>query len=146
MYGCLLIVAMKETPCPGEFHSLTEDLRAARNHILSQMPMTLYNQVIAGTPEEHRDKLVCISDDDLDVDTTLDIVMRGKLKTQRKRLRQFLSDSAWLQAKSIEALDAVIHMKDRVLNPAAHWGDAPLYQAELDKALKLVSRLEKVLK
>jgi len=46
----------------------------------------------------------------------------------------------------METIDAVIRMKDRVLNPAAHWGEAPLYQAELDKALKLITRLEQVLK
>ncbi|MEA3640777.1 MAG: hypothetical protein VBE63_12650 [Lamprobacter sp.] len=68
------------------------------------------------------------------------------MKAQRRHLRQFLSDTAWQQAKSMEAIDAVIRMKDRVLNPAAHWGEVPLYQAELDKALKLVARLEQALK
>ena len=137
--------AMGETPRPGQFHSLSEDLRAARKHLEQQLPMTLYKQVIAGTPEAHRDKLVCVSDADLDADTSLDAATRGKLKTQRRHLRQFFSDTAWQQAKAMETIDAVIRMKDRVLNPAAHWGEAPLYQAELDKALKLVSRLEQVL-
>jgi len=138
--------AMKERPCPGEFHSLTEDLKAARNYLLSQMPMTIYSQILKGTPEDHRDKLICGTDDDLDADTTLDVATRGKLKCQRKKLRQFLSDTAWQQAKAVETLDAVIRMKDRVLNPAAHWNDTPLYDAELRKALTLVSRLEKCLK
>ncbi len=35
-------------------------------------------------------------------------------------------------------------MKDRVLNPAAHWGNEPLYEAELKKALVLIERLEKL--
>ncbi len=138
--------AMGQTPRPGEFHSLSEDLKVARKHLAQQLPMALYKRVIAGTPEEHRDKLVCASDDDLDADASLDAAARGKLKAQRRHLRQFLSDTAWQQAQAMEVIDAVIRMKDRVLNPAAHWGEAPLYQAELDKALKLVARLEKILK
>lgn len=138
--------AMKQTPRPGEFHSLTEDLNAARNHLEKQLPMALYKRVIAGTPEAHRDKLVCASDADLDADASLASATRGKLKAQRRHLRQFLSDTAWQQARAMETIDAVIRMKDRVLNPAAHWGEAPLYQAELDKALKLIARLEQVLK
>ena len=138
--------AMGQTPRPGEFHSLSEDLKAARKHLEQQLPMALYKRVIKGTPEEHRDKLVCASDADLDADTSLDPAARGKLKAQRRHLRQFLSDTAWQQAQAMETIDAVIRMKDRVLNPAAHWGDAPLYQAELDKALKLVARLEKILR
>ncbi|CZB14885.1 hypothetical protein [Candidatus Synechococcus spongiarum] len=107
--------------------------------------MKLYKDFIASTPEEHRDKLVCASNADLDADTSLDPATKGKLKTQRCRLRRFLSNTAWQQAEAIETIDAVIRMKDRVLNLAAHWGEEPLYQAELDKALKLVSRLERVL-
>ncbi len=45
----------------------------------------------------------------------------------------------------METIDSVIRMKDRVLNPAAHWGAQPLYDAELRKALTLVRRLQKLL-
>jgi len=141
--------AMGETPRPGKFHSLFEDLKAARNHLERQLPMQLlmklYKQFIAGTPEEYRDKLVCASDVDLDDDNSLDPATKRELKTQRRRLRQFLSNTAWQKAEAIETIDTVIRMKDRVLNPAAHWGEEPLYQAELNKALKLISRLERVL-
>lgn len=139
-------IAMGEVPGPGDFHSLSKDLKVARNHLQQQLPMRLYKRVIADTPEEHREKLVCASDADLDADASLDSATKGKLKTQRRRLRRFLSNTAWQQAKAMETIDAVIRMKDRVLNPAAHWGEAPLYQAELEKALKLITRLENVLK
>ncbi|MDA3807954.1 MAG: ATP-binding protein [Thiomicrorhabdus sp.] len=138
--------AMKNTPCPGEFHSLTGDLKAARNHLLEQLPLTLYRQAIAGIPEIHRDKIMCTTDDDIDADTSLDPASRGKIKCQRRRLRQFLTQTSWQHAQTIETLDAVIRMKDRVLNPAAHWGEAPLYEAELQKALTLIDRLEGCLK
>jgi hypothetical protein len=36
-------------------------------------------------------------------------------------------------------------MKDRVLNPAAHWSETPLYTAEVKKALIVVARLEATL-
>ncbi|OQY19081.1 MAG: hypothetical protein B6I36_05200 [Desulfobacteraceae bacterium 4572_35.1] len=138
--------AMKDTPCPGEFHSLTEDLKAARNYLLQQLPLILYHQAISGVPENHRDKIMCATDDDLDVDTSLDATTKGKIKCQRRRLRQFLTQTPWQHAQTIEILDAVIRMKDRVLNPAAHWGDAPLYEAELRKAFTLIERLETCLK
>ena len=117
--------AIGATPRPGHFHSLFEDLKAARNHLERRLPMALYKQIIAGTPKAHRDKLMCAPDADLDADTSLDARKR-KLKTQRPRPRQFLSNSAWQQAKAMEIIDAMLGMKDRVLNPAAHWG-RPLY-------------------
>ncbi len=138
--------AMNECARPGEFHSLTEDLKEARNHIAKQLPLTLYYKVVACTPEAYRDKLISIADDDLDDDISIDVATRGMLKKQRQRLRQFLTDTAWKHAKTIQTLDAVIRMKDRVLNPAAHWGEDPLYQSELQKALKLIDQLERCLK
>ena len=135
-----------KVPKPGEFHSLSKDLKVVRDDLKRKLPMKLYKLVLADTPEEHRAKLVCPSDADLDADTSLDQATKEKLKKQRHHLRQLLSNTAWEQAKAIETIDAVIRMKDRILNPAAHWGEDPLYQAELDKALKLISRLEQVLR
>lgn len=139
-------VAMNEIPSPGEFHSLTEDLKAAKNHLLQQIPLTLYNQAIERIPEEHRTKLVSVNDNDIDGDLTLDKATKGIIKTQRKRLKQFLSEQAWRNLEVIETIDAVIGMKDRVLNPAAHWNETPLYEAELQKALKLIDLMERRLK
>lgn len=138
--------AMKETLCPGEFHSLTKDLNEVKNHLEKQLPLSLYRQAIKGIPKGHRDKLVSITDADLDSDASLDDATRGKIKCQRKRLKKFLTQVSWQHVQTIETLDAVIHMKDRVLNPAAHWGETPLYDAELRKALTLVRRLEQCLK
>lgn len=139
-------VAMGESVPPGEFHSLSEDLRAARNHLSQQIPLDLCKRVVKGMRREHRDKLVSSNDDDLDADSSLDAAARGKIKAQRRHLRQFLSQVDWRHLETMEVLDAVLRMKDRVLNPAAHWGEAPLYDAEVRKALRLVARLEKCLK
>lgn len=56
-----------------------------------------------------------------------------------------MSKDAWKALESIDALDAVLDMKDRVLNPAAHWDETPLYDAEVKKALKLIAKFERKL-
>ncbi len=139
-------VALGEITPPGEFHSLTENLRAARNKLREKIPTSLYEKVLNGIPEEHRDKLVRLNDDDIDTDAALDAAAKGKLKCQRKRLTQFLSDFGWQHLQTIEILDAILRMTDRVLNPAAHWGEPALYDAEVRKALSLINRLEQCIK
>ena len=138
-------VAMGEVSATGEFHSLSEDLKAAKNHLLQQHPLTLYNQALAGIPKDHRDKLISSSDEDIDNNPDLDPATKGKIKTQRQRLKQFVSQEAWKNLEAIEAVDSILKMKDRVLNPAAHWNETPLYDAELKKAQRLIQRLETVL-
>ena len=139
-------VALGETTPPGEFHSLTQNLRAARNGLRKKIPVGVYEQVLKGVPEEHRDKLVRLNDDDIDTDATLDVAAKIKLKNQRKRLSKFLNDSGWQHLETIEILDNILKMTDRVLNPAAHWGEPALYDSEVRKALKLINRLEKSIK
>jgi len=136
-------VALGKTTPPGEFHSLTENLRAARNKLREKIPVSAYERVLKGVPEEHRDKLVRLNDDDIDADTALDAATKGKLKCQRKRLTEFLNDSGWQHLQTIETLDAILRMTDRVLNPASHWGEPALYDSEVHKALKLIKRLER---
>jgi len=138
-------IAMGETQLPGEFHSLSEDLKAAKNYLIQQMPMTLYNQAMVGIPEAHRDKLISTTDDDIENDTSLSPAEKGQIKCQRNRLKQFLTHQAWQNFEAVEIVDSIIQMKDRVLNPAAHWNETPLYDAEVKKALRLIERLETVL-
>lgn len=47
--------------------------------------------------------------------------------------------------KTMETLEKILKMTDRVLNPAAHWGEPALYEAEVRKALVLIKRLEKLI-
>ena len=135
-------MAEGKQPPPGEFHTLTENLRAARNKLREKLPIKLYEQVLKGVPEEHRDKLVRMNDDDIDADGTLDPATKGRLKTQRARLTAFLNEQGWRHLEAIKTLDAILRMTDRVLNPAAHWGEPALYDTELQKALTLIRRLE----
>ena len=47
--------------------------------------------------------------------------------------------------EAVEAVDRVLEMTERVLNPASHGSTTPLYEEEVRRAKKLIVRLEKVL-
>ena len=47
--------------------------------------------------------------------------------------------------ENAKLIDEVLNTTERVLNPGAHGGDAPLYEHEVQKALDLISKLEKCL-
>lgn len=130
---------------PGEFFSLTENLRVAKNKLLEKIPAQLYGKVIKGTPAAHRDHLVPATDADIDALGTLDASDRGRLKTARRNLRALLKDENWRVMENIRLIDEVLGTTERVLNPGAHGGDAPLYEHEIQKALDLISRLERCL-
>lgn len=140
-----LKMATGKAPKPGEFHSLSQKLDKAKNILLSQLPLQLFKDVCSKVPKAHRDKLVRMNDDDIDADGVLRSDEKTLLKQQREKLKQFMTKDAWKALEAIDILDAVIQMKDRVLNPAAHWSETPLYDAEVKKALTLVSRLEATL-
>ena len=82
---------------PGEFFTLTENLRAAKNKLLEKIPTQLYDRVLHGTPEPHREHLIPASDDDVDALPGLDVADRGKLKSSRSRLTSHFLSHALLQ-------------------------------------------------
>ncbi|NBO66541.1 MAG: hypothetical protein EBU88_17140, partial [Acidobacteria bacterium] len=127
---------------PGEFFSLTENLRAARNKILEKIPAQLYDQVIKGIPPQHREHLVPAGDDDVDGLPGLDVGEKGMLKSKRKKLRTLLTVEHWKAMENVELIDEVLNTTDRVLNPGAHDGEAPLYEHEVQKARDLIVRLQ----
>jgi energy-coupling factor transporter ATP-binding protein EcfA2 len=127
---------------PGEFHSLSAKLEKAKNILLNQLPLQMFRDVCSKVPKGHRDKVVRMNDDDIDADAALTPGEKTLIKQQRDKLKQFLSQDAWKALEAIDILDTVIQMKDRVLNPAAHWAETPLYNAEVKKALTLIARLE----
>lgn len=131
---------------PGQFFSLTENLRAARNKLLEGIPTTLYNNVLKNTPVAHRGLLLSADDTDLDNSATLQPADKGKLKSKRKDLRNVLSHDGWKKMAAVEAVDRVLEMTERVLNPASHGNTTPLYEEEVRRAKKLIDRLEQVLR
>ncbi len=129
---------------PGEFFTLTENLRAAKNKLLEKIPTQLYDRVLNGTPAAHRDHLMPAGDDDIDALSGLNVADRGKLKSSRKHLRSLLKDENWKVMENIKLIDQVLNTTERVLNPGAHGSDAPLYEHEVQKALDLLKQLETV--
>jgi len=130
---------------PGKFFSLTENLYAARNKLLEGIPAALYEKVLKGTPKEYRDLLISGDNTDLDGNGTLQPADRGKLKSKRNDLRKVLKDSGWAKMEAVDAVDRVLEMTQRVLNPASHSNVAPLYEEEVRRAKRLIERLEQVL-
>jgi len=128
-----------------EFTGLREDLRAARNRVLSELPADLYEKAVRGTPAAHRDLLVSATDDDIDGNSTLDAPTKGILKTQRKRLRQLLKAEHVERLRQIKLIDDILACTERVLNFAAHSGTPPLYDKEVQDALALIKQLEATL-
>jgi energy-coupling factor transporter ATP-binding protein EcfA2 len=137
--------AEKKKLPPGEFFTLTENLRAARNKILEKIPTQLYERVLNGTPIAHREHLIPAGDDDVDAIPGLEVADRGKLKSQRKNLRLLLKDENWKAMENAKLIDEVLNTTERVLNLAAHDGESPLYEHEVQKALDLIAKLEKCL-
>jgi hypothetical protein len=125
-----------------DFTGLREDLRAARNRILGELPADLYEKVLRITPEAHRNLLIPPTDEDIDNNAALDPPSKGVLKTQRKRPRALVSTEHVERLRQVKLIDDIIACTDRVLNPAAHSGSPPLYEKEVQDALNLIKNLE----
>lgn len=137
---------LKPTVVPTkDFVTLTSNLRAARNKLLEKLPTQLYDKVLNDTVEAHRGHLLPATDHDVDAILGLNQAERDALKEQRKKLRTLLTDAHWNAIENAKLIDEIIKSTERVLNPAAHGGQNPLYQAEVQKALALIAKLEKCL-
>jgi len=126
-----------------KFVSLTKQLEKARNVIKSRIPEHLFEQALRDVDPAMLAKLVSYTDDDIDADAVLDEGFKELLKEKRQSLKDFLSSDGWADFRDINILDRILKMTERVLNPASHWGEPALYEAEVQKALVLINRLEK---
>ena len=70
---------------------------------------------------------------------------RGKINSKRGDLRKLLTDTHWTAMENVRLIDEVLATTERVLNPGAHGGEAPLYEDEVEIAFDLIKRLEKCL-
>jgi energy-coupling factor transporter ATP-binding protein EcfA2 len=130
---------------PGEFFSLTENLRAARNKLLEGIPTKLYKNVLKNTPTAHRALLLSSDDSDLDNNASLQPQDKGILKSKRRDLRNALTNDGWDKMETVEAVDRVLEMTERVLNPASHGNTTPLYEEEVRRAMLVIEQLVQVL-
>ena len=132
----------KEKLPPGKFFTLTENLREAKNRLLLTIPTQLYENVVKGTPIELLQKLIPNGVADLDAEVGLEPAERGKINSKRGSLRKLLTDTHWAAMENVRLIDEVLATTERVLNPGAHGGEAPLYEAEVETALNLIKKLQ----
>lgn len=125
-----------------DFVVLADALRAARNKVLAELPVQFYEKVLRNTPDAYRNLLVPSSDDDLNNNAALDAPTKGRLKTNRERLRRLLKEEHVDRLRQVKLIDDILACTSRVLNPAAHAGTPPLYEKEIQDALALVKKLE----
>jgi energy-coupling factor transporter ATP-binding protein EcfA2 len=126
---------------PGEFFTLTENLRAAKNRLLDELPMRILD-LVERTPQAYRQLLVAVSDNDIDAEPALDPASKGILKSKRKLLRQSFGADFDEHLRKAKLIDDILACTERVLNPAAHGGTSPLYEKEVQEALDLIKKLE----
>lgn len=131
---------------PGKFFTLTQNLREAKKKLLEGVPTTLYNYVLKSTPQAHRALLLSSDDSDLDTNASLQPKDKGILKSKRRDLRSVMINDGWAKMEAVEAVDRVLEMTERVLNPASHGNISPLYEEEVRRAMRVIERLEQVLK
>jgi len=131
---------------PGKFYSLTANLQAAKIKLLEDIPATLYKRVLKNMSQSHRALLLPSDDSDLDNNPNLQPRDKGILKSKRHGLKLALSDAGWAKMDAVEAIDRVLEMTERVLNPASHSNLSPLYEDEVRRAMRVIERLEQVLK
>lgn len=127
---------------PGTFFSLTENLRAARKQLLSELPLEIFEKIVEPVPAAHRSLLVAASDDDVEENAALDVATKGILKTKRARLREAFTTDHTNRLKQIKLIKDILACTERVLNPAAHADNPPLYEKEVQDALDLIKQLE----
>lgn len=132
----------KEKLPPGEFFSLTENLRESKKRLLLTIPKQLYERLLKETPPELLQKLIPNSVADLEAEAGLEAAERGKISSKRGTLRKLLTDTHWVAMENVRLIDEVLATTERVLNPGAHGGESPLYEAEVAIALDLIKRLE----
>lgn len=128
-----------------DFLTLTEQLRWARNKLLEKLPTKLYEKVLRGVPEKHRQYLVPDSDVDLSAVPAITPDELTALSRLRKQLRTLVTSEHWVMIENAKVIDDVLATTERVLNPGSHGGEAPLYKEEVRQALELVKKLEKCL-
>ena len=128
-----------------DFLTLTEQLRWARNKLLEKLPTKLYEKVLKGTPEKHRQYLVPDLDVDLSAIPAITPDELSDLSRLRKQLRTLVTSEHWVMIENAKVIDDVLATTERVLNPGSHGGEAPLYKEEVRQALELVKKLERCL-
>jgi hypothetical protein len=133
-------------PDSGDFKSLSELLRQAR----SNLERTALNELgkLLDDPDLDEATLQLVIPNnmsDLVSNESLSAEQTTRCCGRRTALRKLLSALHSERRLAISVLAQIDHVKDRILNPAAHAGNPPLYEGEMEDALALVRRLKDTL-
>ena len=138
---------VKKTYNPEKFRSLTTILEDARHQndlfLLKKLFAVLEGwNLQAGDALE---RLLPPDMNDLKTDATLQPEELREHCRRRAELRNLVRDLHGRHRQTGHILEQVEHIKDRILNPAAHAGEPPLYSAEIEDALGLIRQLRDAL-
>ena len=128
-----------------KFNSLSNELNAARGRLIAQLPIRLYEQILSGVPEDHLKHLVTDDTTDIDAIPGLTDVEKNVLKSKRADLKKLVSEDSLKVLKKVALVDQINACRERVLNPAAHFGFYPRYFHEVQEALRLIREFENTL-
>jgi len=82
---------------------------------------------------------------DLECDTDLSEAEKGRLRSIRHNIVNFMIQETTQQTKLTCLLDELSSIKDRILNPGSHGNSVPLYSQELQAAIHVVEQLHNLL-
>jgi AAA15 family ATPase/GTPase len=118
-----------------EFETLSNLIGQAKNKIESER-LSRFNKLLKqnSLPIE---KLI----EDFENDSTLDVATKGKLNSLRRYIFNFIKQETAQEAKISQVLDELASIKDRILNPASHGTTMPLYEYELQEAIRIIEQL-----
>lgn len=83
--------------------------------------------------------------EDFENDDTLAPEIKGKLRTFRHNLFNFLTSESPRRVELTEKLGELARIKDRILNPHSHGTFMPCYESELKDAIKIIEELHVLL-
>lgn len=138
---------VKKAYSPEKFVSLTTLVNDARIQNDLFLLKKLF-AVLEGWEEETDDaldRLLPPDMDDLKSDCSLSPEKLGEHCRSRADLRNLIKELHGHHRRTGQILEQIEHIKDRILNPAAHAGDPPLYASEIEDAFGLIRQLKHAL-
>lgn len=130
-----------------KFTSLSEMLEDARQQTDGLLLKNLFAVLEGWETAENvtLDRLLPPNMEDITGDATLSEEARQQLCRRRASLRSLVRDIHKRHRETGQILEQIEHIKDRILNPSAHAGETPLYQAEVEEAIELITKLRNCL-
>lgn len=127
-----------------KFISLSEMLEDARQQTDGLLLKKLFAVLEGWETAENvtLDRLLPPNMEDIIGDETLSQGARQQLCRRRASLRSLVGDLHKRHRETGQILEQIEHIKDRILNPAAHASETPLYQAEIEEAIDLIKKLK----